>query len=652
MKYYTIDIQTKELIGEQYSDKPLKNATEKTPLKTLPCQTNFFNEEKNEWELKEKIQPDYDEFSEYTEFNGEWIVKPKDVMYKSGFSNSNRGRMFFYKMSRLFQNLEDSYEGKIYDNSIKEVSILIPCYNKAPFVIETLQSVFKQTTLPKKVHILLMDEASINMKQQIENISDIIEVEVCGKKNIIDSRMYLINKCTTKDFIFLDADDVLPNNFIEECSKSKSYFVFPTYRLYVDGKEGMTGVQTKSFIHNALTGNMTGIMNKEKFLEIGGLDPEFYDGCEDFDLRLRAICSPYAVDFHSNTYYLMRRDTDPIYINSSVFYAERGRIIEFSLIRKHCKLLSDNLKRTNNTGNEVLIRTLIKYFNTFVNKELDDYYYEILYYFFNAMDDVIDPIKFDDTFLIEEAHKNVSWITYDLPELLINMPIKMFNSYKKKETTNIIDKNITAFVYGSEYPEYIDECIDNLKANGIKDIIVYNGELSIKEASREMAECADGDWLLIIDSYLGIFDYGLKEAIGENCDVYFFKGISKGYLSFREYMSGNNCCLINKKFFMKSSGYSNNYDFGLECFSNGVCLFSKMEDYYYLGEIQLDDNTFEFSLDCYKALRNNKHLFDTLIKCYKKDSNNKRKLAIEFMSKVFDKFDPSYEFLKRILEED
>lgn len=94
------------------------------------------------------------------------------------------------------------------------VSIIIPCYNAAPFIRETLDSVFQQTE--RSLEVILVDDAST------DDGADIVEREyptvhlVRGQKRGAAASRNLAMTLASGAFIqFLDADDVLLPEKIE-----------------------------------------------------------------------------------------------------------------------------------------------------------------------------------------------------------------------------------------------------------------------------------------------------------------------------------------------------------------------------------------------------------------------------------------------------
>lgn len=658
--------------GISFSDIKPTYATTKIPPKVFFGMINKFNYERDEWEQELKEIPEYDEFSYNISLGYDGWEKEQKGKYKERSYLNSSYKYFIYKISILCQDLIDSDEEKERDASIKEITVLIPCYNKSLFIMETIDSVLKQTVLPKKIEILLMDEKSIAMKDDILKKSDLISVEICEKKDIVESRNYLVDKCKTKDFIFLDADDLLYENFIEECSKIDCYFVFPPSSIKNNDYYSKPFKFTKSLCYNALIGNMTGIINKDKFIEIGKLDPVFNKIHEDYDLRLRAIMSNYAVGFPETTSYYMRRDDNKDYKKSSILFSVRNLSENFNIIKKHSKYLLDTMNRIE-YGKSNIAKVLIKYFNALINRDFSDKQYEILYQYFNMIENSGSSIDFSKAIETNKLYKNISWISNDLPEIISSVPYNLFKEIEiKHETNNAVSskEDITICLYANNYSEKTIDSIESIIKNEFKNIIILsnnnidlikekypfitiieNNSSNIREASKIMAKQSKTDWMLFTDTTTLFIDTSdwIDEITANTYDVLFLKGSEKTLITFKQYFEKNNSCIIHKDLFNKTNGFSNDYDFTLDCYKNGKCDFTV---YPLINAFIPSRTEFILNLKFYETLKKHKDIIDDIIKIYKKYPSSTRKNANIFMKNVFKEFDDTYDFLNKILLED
>lgn len=172
-----------------------------------------------------------------------------------------------------------------------EISVLIPCYNKSDYIIECVESCLNQTLSPKNIVVLLMDEKSIKLKDTLQSLDSSVICIESERMNVCKARTTLVNKhCPTDWFIFLDADDTLSTNCIEELYKMDCSLSYATVMDEESSEYDVEDLIPLKYGHpsNSLTLNMTCLMNKQIFNDIG-LDESLCNGGEDFDFNIRAF---------------------------------------------------------------------------------------------------------------------------------------------------------------------------------------------------------------------------------------------------------------------------------------------------------------------------------------------------------------------------
>lgn len=126
----------------------------------------------------------------------------------------------------IIQKLEETHQVD------SEVTIAIPCYKQSAFVRETLESCLHQTLLPKQIIILLMDPDSWKLKAELAARDPSIRVICSGRKLLPSARNFCFGLATTEYVIPVDADDILPINFIEELRKISVDVVYVGAKLF------------------------------------------------------------------------------------------------------------------------------------------------------------------------------------------------------------------------------------------------------------------------------------------------------------------------------------------------------------------------------------------------------------------------------------
>ncbi|MBL1407805.1 glycosyltransferase family 2 protein [Sphingobacterium faecale] len=98
------------------------------------------------------------------------------------------------------------------------ISVVIPCYNSEKTILETVNSVFSQNF--EDFEIIMVDDGSIdNTLRLIRQFGDNPKVTIFSQENKGQSsaRNTGLKHVRGKYVFFLDSDDLLANNYMEEC---------------------------------------------------------------------------------------------------------------------------------------------------------------------------------------------------------------------------------------------------------------------------------------------------------------------------------------------------------------------------------------------------------------------------------------------------
>ena len=219
-----------------------------------------------------------------------------------------------YMPSNLYTGIIRPQCGDLVLEKSEDISVLIPCYNKAEFILDAVNSCINQTMKPTHIIVLLMDDDSIAMKDELESLDSIVTCIVSERLNACASRTTLVNEyCPTEWFVLLDGDDMLKENFIEELYKEESSVSFGKVQKVDYSGEIGTYKNELDFLNifnghpfGCIVGNLTSLMSKQVFNEIG-LDESLCNGGEDFDFILRLFAQKkYKVSQSHRTCYYYR----------------------------------------------------------------------------------------------------------------------------------------------------------------------------------------------------------------------------------------------------------------------------------------------------------------------------------------------------------
>lgn len=204
-------------------------------------------------------------------------------------------------------HFENGTKTRNLDLNTEDVTILIPCYKKQNYIVETVLSCLAQT-VPVKVNVLLMDEESYKMKKKLESMG--VKCYCTERKIVTQARTFLVDNCETDWFVFLDGDDLLAPNFVETLSKLDGAARFPSSVNEKNGVNYPCLPDEPTDIANTLAYNNTALIHKDVFYDLGGYDDNLCRGGEDTDFIIRLLLSDWKMNFCSDTYYVYQRETE------------------------------------------------------------------------------------------------------------------------------------------------------------------------------------------------------------------------------------------------------------------------------------------------------------------------------------------------------
>lgn len=169
---------------------------------------------------------------------------------------------------------------------MKSFTIGIPCYNQAEFLPDAIQSALDQT---QKCEIIVVNDGS---KDDALEVARSFPVKVVDQKNkgLPSARNAVIMNATSEYLLFLDADDILKENAVEELSKiaeeTDADIIAPSFKCFgISNHEVILG-NTPTLEHFK-TANRIGYFSAIKrsvLLECGGYSPRMVFGWEDYHL--------------------------------------------------------------------------------------------------------------------------------------------------------------------------------------------------------------------------------------------------------------------------------------------------------------------------------------------------------------------------------
>jgi glycosyltransferase involved in cell wall biosynthesis len=192
------------------------------------------------------------------------------------------------------------------------VSIIIPCYNKAQFITECVESVHANT-FEEEVEVIVIDDCSTDDSfGTIQNLNKV--VYSTNDKN--EGRSYTRNRGVKKSkgeyIICLDADDMIAPNYIQECYNTitqenvdicynDSYMFGDQVQRITWPEFDLERLKKGPYIHCAA------MYKRKVFDTIGGYDESMKLGWEDYDFWLSAGKKGFKFKKNNNTYLAYRQ---------------------------------------------------------------------------------------------------------------------------------------------------------------------------------------------------------------------------------------------------------------------------------------------------------------------------------------------------------
>lgn len=103
---------------------------------------------------------------------------------------------------------------------MKKISIIIPAYNEEEYIGKTLDSLFKNNTLFEL--IVVCDSCTDKTKDILKKYTDLVfEVDF---KSGAKSRNFGVEKSSGDILVFLDADTIVSDNYLDEISKMSEIY--------------------------------------------------------------------------------------------------------------------------------------------------------------------------------------------------------------------------------------------------------------------------------------------------------------------------------------------------------------------------------------------------------------------------------------------
>ena len=224
------------------------------------------------------------------------------------------------------------------------VSVVIPAYNSAAFITETVDSVLQQTY--PNLEVLVIDDGSTdNTREVLKPYEEKIEYYRKDNGGPASARNFGIRKASGVYVAFLDADDLWKEEKIDR--QVKRFDEMPGTGLVHTGsvqlKDGKiierasrhcpNGNVFKELFSQNFIGTSTVLVRKECFQSLGLFDTrEGFMAVEDYDMWLR-IARKYRIEYIAEGLVYYRVHAEGISRNIDRSYLNEKRVIEEAISR-------------------------------------------------------------------------------------------------------------------------------------------------------------------------------------------------------------------------------------------------------------------------------------------------------------------------------
>ncbi len=185
------------------------------------------------------------------------------------------------------------------------VSIIIPVYNQAHFLLDSIPSALEQTY--KDIEVVVCDDGSTDNTSEMAGKLGARVVKHEINKGLPFARNTAIKAAQGKYIIPLDADDKLMSTAVEKIvsafhqdgMKSLGIVNFHCLRFWEGGPpEGQLWKLAQPTLRNNIVMNTCFVSSsfpKSVWEEVGGYDEEMNDGFEDWEFWMRIMEAGYTV---------------------------------------------------------------------------------------------------------------------------------------------------------------------------------------------------------------------------------------------------------------------------------------------------------------------------------------------------------------------
>ncbi len=343
------------------------------------------------------------------------------------------------------------------------VDVLIPCYKHSNFIIETVKSCLNQSVEPNNIIVLLMDDESKKLKQNLVELDSSIICIDSDRKFPSEARNYLFTFSKSSHIIFLDADDKFEDFYIIEnlCSFYLYDIVMPEWEDCINPN-----------IYNVLFNSQTTSLIKREYFENNKFDENLINGCEDTEFFLRSFLNGASIKYSTAKFKKS--------FNNCASYTTFEKYGSYDLLYKHRKTFLPILKEIYKKEFNTIDLSRIYYLMQLLNLNLDYIKNICELENYNNFDSIILARTTPAASLIRSKYSKIST---DLDKFVqLNKNVNEFFSKKyiekikevtyDKPTLNSISVVIPCYMQSEYVKDSILSILNQTKQSFVKEILV------------------------------------------------------------------------------------------------------------------------------------------------------------------------------------
>ncbi|CAM4152855.1 glycosyltransferase family 2 protein [Gillisia hiemivivida] len=178
------------------------------------------------------------------------------------------------------------------------ISIIIPCYNDAKYIEESVQSALNQTYSNKEV-IVVDDGSNLKTKKVLDNLENKVQKLITQKnKGVSVARNVGIEACSGEYVLVLDSDDYFEPSFCEKAlqifEKESDVKIVTCYSKWFNARTHITYKPKGGNIKDILISNVamgSSMLRKQDWQIVEGYDEKMTRGYEDWEFYMRLLKS-------------------------------------------------------------------------------------------------------------------------------------------------------------------------------------------------------------------------------------------------------------------------------------------------------------------------------------------------------------------------